>query len=334
MLRKLLDHARARRVPLPPVLNTPYVNTIALAEQPQFPGQPRDRAAHARRSCAGTRWRWWCAPTSAHAELGGHIASYASAADLFEVGFNHFFRARAAHGDLVFFQPHSRAGRVCARVPRRAADRRTPRALPAGDRAARALSLVSASVADAGRSGSSRPARWASGRSTRSTRRASCATSSTAACSRRDGRKVWAFVGDGEMDEPESLAGLSLAAREDLDNLIFVVNCNLQRLDGPVRGNGSIIAGARGPVRRRRLERDQAAVGLATGIRCSRATHDGVLLQAPARDGRRRVPDLRRHRRRASTASTSSTSTRSCSSSSRAVATTTSTACAAAATTR
>jgi len=105
LLRKLLDHARARRVPLPPVLNTPYKNSIALAHQPQFPGNLELE----QRLSSIVRWNALAMvvrANRAHAELGGHIASYASAADLFEVGFNHFFRA----SDLVYFQPHSAPG--------------------------------------------------------------------------------------------------------------------------------------------------------------------------------------------------------------------------------
>src|SRR3954467_15864561 len=105
LLRKLLDHARARRVPLPPVLNTPYMNSVALADQPQFPGNLELES----RISAIVRWNALAMvvrANRAHAELGGHIASYASAADLFEVGFNHFF---VTH-DLVYFQPHSAPG--------------------------------------------------------------------------------------------------------------------------------------------------------------------------------------------------------------------------------
>src|SRR5574338_1343488 len=108
LLRKLLDHARVRRVPLPPVLNTPYKNSIALADQPQFPGNLELE----QRISSSVRWNALAMvvrANRAHAELGGHIASYASAADLFEVGFNHFFRA-GQDGDLVYFQPHSATG--------------------------------------------------------------------------------------------------------------------------------------------------------------------------------------------------------------------------------
>jgi pyruvate dehydrogenase E1 component len=105
LLLKLLEHARARRVPLPPVLNTPYKNSVALAEQASFPGNPELES----RLSAIVRWNALAMvvrANRAHPELGGHIASYASAADLFEVGFNHFFRA----DDLVYFQPHSAPG--------------------------------------------------------------------------------------------------------------------------------------------------------------------------------------------------------------------------------
>jgi pyruvate dehydrogenase E1 component len=237
LLRKLLDHARTRRVPLPPVLNTPYKNTIELAQQPQFPGNLELE----QRIASIVRWNALAMvvrANRAHAELGGHIASYASAADLFEVGFNHFFRG-GPHGDLVYFQPHSAPG-VYARafLENRLSEaqldnyrRETggmglssychPYLMPAFwqfPTGSMGLGPINAIYA-------ARFMRYVEHRGLLKTQ----------------GRKVWAFVGDGEMDEPESLAGLSLAAREGLDNLIFVVNCNLQRLDGPVRGNGSIV---------------------------------------------------------------------------------------------
>ncbi len=247
LLRKLLDHARARRVPLPPVLNTPYMNSVQLAEQPQFPGNLEIES----RLSALVRWNALAMvvrANRAHPELGGHIASYASAADLFEVGFNHFFRAGEAGGkgaagsalsDLVYFQPHSAPG-VYARAflegrldEARLAHYRRETAggglssychpwlmpdfwqFPTGSMGLGPITAIY----------QARFLRYLEDRGLAQTK----------------GRKVWAFVGDGEMDEPESLAGLSLAAREGLDNLIFVVNCNLQRLDGPVRGNGSVV---------------------------------------------------------------------------------------------
>src|SRR3954463_4472040 len=108
ILRKLLDHARARRVPMPPVFNTPYKNSVSLADQAQFPGNLELES----RISSIVRWNALAMvvrANRAHPELGGHIASYASAADLFEVGFNHFFRG-GLDGDLVYFQPHSAPG--------------------------------------------------------------------------------------------------------------------------------------------------------------------------------------------------------------------------------
>src|SRR5471030_3391707 len=237
LLRRLLDHARKRRVQLPPVLNTPYRNSVGLADQPQFPG---DLDLEQRLSSI-VRWNALAMvvrANRAHPELGGHIASYASAADLFEVGFNHFFRAGQS-GDLVYFQPHSAPG-VYARAFLEG--RLTEAQLdsyrretgggglssyphpwlmpdfwqfPTGSMGLGAISAIY----------QARFMRYLADRNLLDT----------------TARKVWMFVGDGEMYQPESLAGLSLAAREGLDNLIFVVNCNLQRLDGPVRGNGSII---------------------------------------------------------------------------------------------
>ena len=237
LLRRLLEHARVRKVRLPPVFNTPYCNTIALADQPQFPGNLEVES----RLSAIIRWNALAMvvrANRANAELGGHIASYASAADLFEVGFNHFFRAGQS-GDLVYFQPHSAPG-VYARAflegrledAQLANYRREvngeglssyphPMLMPdfwQFPTGSMGIGVINAIY-------QARFLRYLRDRSLQDTAN----------------RKVWAVVGDGEMDEPESLAGLSLAAREHLDNLVVVVNCNLQRLDGPVRGNGSII---------------------------------------------------------------------------------------------
>src|SRR5256885_7961654 len=237
LLRRLLDHARARRVPLPPFLSTPYCNTVSLADQPQFPGNLEIEA----RLGALVRWNALAMVVRAnreHPELGGHLATYASSADLFEVGYNHFFRA-GPNGDAVYFQPHSAPG-VYARAflegrlaEENLANYRRETAgkglssychpwlmpgfwqFPTGSMGLGALNAIY----------QARFMRYLADRG----------ILQTAA------RKVWCFVGDGEMDEPESLAGLSVAAREGLDNLIFVVNCNLQRLDGPVRGNSSIV---------------------------------------------------------------------------------------------
>ena len=239
LLRKLLDEARARRVPMPPVLNTPYCNSIALAEQSQFPGNLDIEA----RISALVRWNALAMVVRANrgaAELGGHIATYASIADLFEVGFNHFFRA-GQNGDAVFFQPHASPG-IYARAwleGRLSEDQLNNYRRETGGPGTGLSSYchpylmpdfwqfpnASMGLGPVNAIYQARFMRYLEHRDIQTTA----------------GRKVWAFVGDGEMDEPESLAGLSLASREGLDNLIFVVNCNLQRLDGPVRGNGSLI---------------------------------------------------------------------------------------------
>jgi pyruvate dehydrogenase E1 component len=242
LLKQLLQHARTRRVPLPQVLNTPYLNTISLGEQAPFPGNLEIE----QRLSALVRWNALAMVVRANQaspELGGHIASYASAADLFEVGFNHFFRAGGerleSRGDLVYFQPHSAPG-VYAR------------AFLEGRLTAEQLDNYRRETA--GRGLSSYPHPWLmpnfwqfpTGSMGLGPLFAIYQARFLRYLEHRDlaktyARKVWAFVGDGEMDEPESLAGLSIAGREGLDNLVFVVNCNLQRLDGPVRGNGSII---------------------------------------------------------------------------------------------
>ena len=248
LLKRLLDHARQRRVPLPSVVNTPYRNTISLEGQPQFPGNAELEA----RLIALVRWNALAMVARAnreHPELGGHIATYASIADLFEVGFNHFFRAGEGNGqpndhgggggDLVYFQPHAATG-VYARafLEGRLTEKQ----------------LANYRQETAGQGLPSYPHPWLMPEFWQF----ACASMGLGPINaiyqarfmryleNRDilqtaGRKVWAFVGDGEMDEPEALAGLAFAAREKLDNLIFVVNCNLQRLDGPVRGNGSVI---------------------------------------------------------------------------------------------
>ena len=245
VLDALQDESRRLALAWKPARNTPYVNTIAVSEQAPFPGQLEIE----QRLAAIMRWNALAMVVRAnerYGELGGHIASYASAADLFEVGFNHFFRARSqSHGgDLVFFQPHSAPG-VYARAfleGRLGEDdllhyRQELHAQAAG---ARGLSSYphpwlmpdfwqfptgSMGLGPLSAVYQARFMRYLADRGL---------------IDAAD-RRVWGFFGDGEMDEPESFAGLSLAAREGLDNLVFVVNCNLQRLDGPVRGNGRIV---------------------------------------------------------------------------------------------
>ena len=245
MLDELVRLARTQRIQWQPDLNTPYVNTIPSSAQPAFPGD----LAVEERLASLMRWNALAMvvrANKAYGELGGHIASYASAADLFEAGFNHFFHARSpAHGgDLVFFQPHSSPG-VYARAYLEGrlteADLMHYRQeITAPDSGARGLCSYphpylmpdfwqfptgSMGIGPISSIYHARFMRYLTHRNL-----LDC-----------QNRKVWGVFGDGEMDEPESMSALTLAAREKLDNLVWVVNCNLQRLDGPVRGNGRII---------------------------------------------------------------------------------------------
>ena len=245
ILDELAILAHALRVGWQPALNTPYVNTVPVDLQPVFPGD----LAIEERLASLMRWNalaMVARANMAYGELGGHIASYASAADLFEVGFNHFFVAAGERqrGDLVFFQPHSAPG-VYARafLEGRLAERdlmHYRQELTAPAAGARGLSSYphpwlmpdfwqfptgSMGIGPISSIYHARFMRYLTHRALQD-----CAQ-----------RKVWGVFGDGEMDEPESMSALTLAAREGLDNLVWVVNCNLQRLDGPVRGNGRII---------------------------------------------------------------------------------------------
>nr|WP_326530905.1 alpha-ketoglutarate dehydrogenase [Rhodoferax sp.] len=245
VLDQLVRAAHTAQIALSPELATPYVNSIAVDQQGSFPGD----LAIEEKLASLMRWNALAMVAKANAEygeLGGHIASYASAADLFEVGFNHFFRARndKHRGDLVFFQPHSAPG-VYARAflegrltENDLAHYRQEITAPRKD--AKGLSSYphpwlmpdfwqfptgSMGIGPISSIYHARFMRYLTHRNLLN-------------CT---GRKVWGVFGDGEMDEPESMSALTLASREKLDNLVWVVNCNLQRLDGPVRGNGRII---------------------------------------------------------------------------------------------
>lgn len=245
ILDELVRLTRIQGIGWQPELNTPYINTIAVEDQPAFPGD----LAIEQRLASFMRWNALAMvvrANKAYGELGGHIASYASAADLFEMGFNHFFHARTAthRGDLVLFQPHSAPG-VYARafLEGRLNDAdllHYRQEITAPSVGARGLSSYphpwlmpdfwqfptgSMGIGPISSIYHARFMRYLTHRDL-----LNC-----------DGRKVWGVFGDGEMDEPESMSALTLAAREKLDNLVWVVNCNLQRLDGPVRGNGRII---------------------------------------------------------------------------------------------
>ncbi len=257
LLQALVRQARALRVGWVPELSTPYVNTLSVDQQAAFPGDlaiEEHLASLMRWNALAMVARANQAESGGSSELGGHIASYASAADLFEVGFNHFFHARdqrpgATHrGDLVFFQPHSAPG-VYARafLEGRLSEQdlgyyRQELTSPAATTGSGARGLCSyphpylmpdfwqfpTGSMGIGPISSIYHARFM--RYLTHRQLLDCAA-----------RKVWGVFGDGEMDEPESMSALTLAAREGLDNLVWVVNCNLQRLDGPVRGNGRII---------------------------------------------------------------------------------------------
>ncbi|HLX43693.1 MAG TPA: pyruvate dehydrogenase (acetyl-transferring), homodimeric type [Bryobacteraceae bacterium] len=241
LLERLMERAANLGVQPPLRLNTPYINTIPPEEQVAYPG---DRAME-RRIKSLTRWNATAMVVRANkydANIGGHLATYASSATLFEVGFNHFFHGSHGDqaGDFVYFQGHASPG-VYARafLEGRLNDRHLenfrhelreqpglssyphPWLMPdfwQFPTVSMGLGPISAIY----------QARFQKYLENRGIIPASP-------------RKVWGFLGDGECDEPESLGALTLASREKLDNLIFVVNCNLQRLDGPVRGNGSII---------------------------------------------------------------------------------------------
>jgi pyruvate dehydrogenase E1 component len=251
--RQILDGlvalSRQQRIGWQPELTTPYANSVHVSAQPKFPG---DLAIEEK---LGSLMRWnalamVARANAAYGELGGHIASYASAADLFEVGNNHFFHARNIKagdkhgGDLVFYQPHSAPG-VYARayLEGRLTEQDLNfyrREIEAPDHGARGLSSYPhpwlmpdfwqfpTGSMGIGPISSIYHARFMHYLTHR--KLLDCTT-----------RKVWGVFGDGEMDEPESMSALTLASREGLDNLVWVVNCNLQRLDGPVRGNGRII---------------------------------------------------------------------------------------------
>jgi len=249
LLRELIDWGKRNDVVAPFTATTPYVNTIPRARQPQYPG---DRAIE-RRLKSLMRWNAMAMVLRANrstAGIGGHISTYASAATLLEVGWHHFFRGNLKDrvGDQIFFQGHSAPG-VYAR------------AYLLGRLTTQHLMNFRRELAKGGGL-SSYPHPWLMPDfwefPTVSMGLAAITAIYQARFNRylhdrglRDtsGSKVWAFLGDGEMDEPESLGAITLASREELDNLVFVVNCNLQRLDGPVRGNGNIIQELEGTFR-------------------------------------------------------------------------------------
>jgi pyruvate dehydrogenase E1 component len=241
LILALQQRALQRGVDLPLATNTPYANTIPTEKQPRFPGNREIE----RRIKSFIRWNAMVMVHRANKNtdgIGGHISTYASAATLYEIGFNHFFRGASdtEHGDFVYFQGHASPG-IYARAFLEG--RLTEEHLvnfrrelqPAGGLSSYPhpwlmpdfwqFPTVSMGIGPLNAIYMARFCRYMHNRGLTDT----------------SNSHVWAFVGDGEVDEPETLGAISLASREKLDNLIFVVNCNLQRLDGPVRGNGKII---------------------------------------------------------------------------------------------
>lgn len=242
LLHELQVHAQQAGVQLPFSANTPYINTIPLEKQPPFPGSREIE----RRIKSLVRWNAMAMVVRANRsdrDIGGHISTFASAATLYEVGFNHFFRGRGGgqRGDQIYFQGHAAPGMYARAYLERRIDADLLHNFRNELRPAGGLSsyphpwlmpgfwefpTVSMGLGPIMAIYQARFNRYLEDRGL---------------LAPEMDAKVWAFLGDGETDEPEALGAISLAAREKLDNLIFVINCNLQRLDGPVRGNGKII---------------------------------------------------------------------------------------------
>ncbi len=240
VIGKLLERARRLQVPVPSLVSTPYINTIPPDEEPWFPGDEEME----RRIRRIVRWNAAAMVTRANKRsdgIGGHLSTYASAASLYEVGFNHFFRGKddGNAGDQIYYQGHAAPGMYShAFLEGRMSEAQLdnfrqetggnglssyphPRLMPDFWE----FPTVSMGLGPLNAIYQARFNRYLYNRHIADT----------------SDSRVWCFLGDGECDEPETLGALSLAAREQLDNLTFVVNCNLQRLDGPVRGNGKVI---------------------------------------------------------------------------------------------
>ncbi|MFP3916063.1 MAG: pyruvate dehydrogenase (acetyl-transferring), homodimeric type, partial [Actinomycetota bacterium] len=240
ILFKLLEQAHGRDLGVPAPITTPYINTIPLEDQPEYPGDG-DLERRIRRLI---RWNAAVMVIKANHEekgIGGHLSTFASSATLYEVGFNHFFRGKTDDhpGDHVYFQGHAAPGMYARAFLERRLDEAHldrfrfevgggglssyphPRLMPDFWE----FPTVSMGLGPINSVYQARFNKYMENRGLDDT----------------SDSWVWCFVGDGEMDEPETLGAISLASREKLGNLIWVVNCNLQRLDGPVRGNGKII---------------------------------------------------------------------------------------------
>ncbi len=241
ILQELQIRAHKEGVQIPFSANTPYINTIPIEAQPPFPG---DREIE-RRIKSLIRWNAMAMVVKANKlehGIGGHISTYASAATLYEIAFNHFFRGKGDEydGDQVYFQGHASPGFYArafleGRITKEQMENFRRETKPGGGLSSYPhpwlmpnfweFPTVSMGLGPIMSIYQARFNRYLEDRGLKKTSE----------------HKVWAFLGDGETDEPETLGAITLAAREKLDNLIFVINCNLQRLDGPVRGNGKII---------------------------------------------------------------------------------------------
>ncbi len=248
IIEKLIDYSRRNGIKIPFSANTDYVNTISLSNQKAYPG---NRLVE-RRIKSIIRWNAMAMVVRANRGnegIGGHISSYASSATLYEVAFNHFFKGKNINnGDLIYFQGHVSPGIYSrafleGRIDEKMLHNFRRELRPEGGLSSYPhpwlmpnfwqFATVSMGLGPIMAIYQARFMNYLQDRGL-------CDNSK---------RKVWAFLGDGEMDEPESLGALTLASRERLDNLIFVINCNLQRLDGPVRGNGKIIQELEGAFR-------------------------------------------------------------------------------------
>ena len=241
LLRRLQHRALQHGIPISFTANTPYINTIPVSSQPVFPGSREIE----RRIKSIIRWNAMAMVVRANRSesgIGGHISTFASSATLLEIGFNHFFRARSKDhpGDHVYFQGHAAPGIYArafleGRLSEKQLENFRRELLPGGGLSSYPhpylmpefwqFPTVSMGLSSIMAIYQARFSRYLEDRGLKE----------------RGDSKVWAFLGDGELDEPESLGAITLAPREQLDNLIFVINCNMQRLDGPVRGNGKII---------------------------------------------------------------------------------------------
>ena len=248
LLEELIEHAQARGARLPFNTNTPFINTILPQDQPNYPGNREIE----RTIKSIIRWNAMAMVVRANtktAGIGGHISTYASSATLYEVAYNHFFKGPKDNsgGDLIFYQGHGSPGHYArayleGRLTKENLDNFRRELTPGGLSSYPhpylmpdfwQFATVSMGLGPIMAIYQARFLNYMVDREiTKETK-----------------RKVWAFLGDGEMDEPESKGALTLAAKEDLDNLIFVVNCNLQRLDGPVRGNTKVIQELEGAFR-------------------------------------------------------------------------------------